>query len=565
MSLVRSFPGDTVLRAAGLAAVLVPAAATLAYVAAFAVNGPHFDHLTTAEIFDRWDRGQFTLEYIFRQYNEHRKALPRLVQLALGLMTRNSNRAEMFLQWALLCGAAAVLFVAFRRDVKPGWPATLAFVPVCALLLSVRQYEILLVGDGLLTYLSLFFLVTSLWLLWTNGGRAVFAGAVAAALCATFSQSNGLLVWPIGFLLLAADGRVSAERPVRSRLVVWCLAGAGAAAFYFYGYVAPEKPGLLAVLRQPVQLAGYFLAVCGTSLSADMRGAVAGGLVVLALEAIVVPMVVKDWWQARRRVPFGFWLMVCAIASIAMIALNRSWIGIGQALTPRYSTYSSLAPIGLFWCVAVRRHQWRLGQPLMGALTLLLVFGAVAGGLDGWVAGPRQRDWHRWHGYLITTLDQQARSLIEEELYPNALHAAAYVGTLKRLRLNVFKEPAVQPRPLTIVSSSVRFGLDAIDPTAPARQAIEVGADDPVILEGWASDGQSGRPAPAVFVVLDGVRDLPALAGLAVKGRGRSGFKASFSSRLLEPGEHRLSLKIVLADGIRAVHTAPVVTVRRRP
>src|SRR5258708_16095005 len=111
---------------------IVPALVLVLYIAIYTVNAREWDHVNDAEVFDRWDRGELTLEYLFRQHNEHRKTAPRLLVLGLGQLTRWDTRAENFMLLAVVAGTALILFAAFRRDAaltdSPA-PAPLWFVP----------------------------------------------------------------------------------------------------------------------------------------------------------------------------------------------------------------------------------------------------------------------------------------------------------------------------------------------------------------------------------------------------------------------------------------------------
>ena len=94
---IKTYRGGAVLT---WALVVVPFALLFLYVWIYAVNGPDWDHMSSAEIFYRWRDGRFDFEYLFRQHNEHRKAVARLVTLGLGLLTRWNNRPEAMLHWA---------------------------------------------------------------------------------------------------------------------------------------------------------------------------------------------------------------------------------------------------------------------------------------------------------------------------------------------------------------------------------------------------------------------------------------------------------------------------------
>src|SRR5215471_4943579 len=104
------------MRAAAWGAPLAAASLLLLFILVYRVNGPEWDHVTSAEIFWRWDIHQFTPAFLFKQHNEHRIAAPRLAILALGLLTKWNNPVEMIAHWALMCTTALVLFGAFRRE-----------------------------------------------------------------------------------------------------------------------------------------------------------------------------------------------------------------------------------------------------------------------------------------------------------------------------------------------------------------------------------------------------------------------------------------------------------------
>jgi hypothetical protein len=86
-------------------------------------------------------------------------------------------------------------------------------------------------------------------------------------------------------------------------------------------------------------------------------------------------------------------------------------------------------------------------------------------------------------------------------------------------------------------------------------------------------NGRSDGPARAVFLTIDGARDLPAHVGTyrprlcgAIERRGRcwSGLYGSFDASLLDPGEHTIAMKIVADEGQRAFLSEPVARIVRR-
>lgn len=557
--------------------VLVPALLLVLYVAIYMVNGPEWDHVNSAEIFDRWDRGQFTLEYLFRLHNEHRKAAPRLAILGLGYLTRWDNRAEMFAHLALMAGTAFILFTAFRRDAALGdrRRALFYFAPIACLLASPRSYDALL-GDGFPHYLSIIGFAGALCTLAfaRPSGRAL-AGAIACGVMASFSISNGLLVWPIGLLVLLADARVDPPRGFTwRRAAIWGAAGAITIAAYFYHYQDPgnhSSPWFL--IQHPALALGHFLAVNGSSLAPDLHGAFVIGAILLVLDALFLALVLDDWWRRRLRPPLGAWLIVTVLVSGLMITMNRAGFGMEQALASRYTGISVLAPIGLYWIAVTRRDRWRLAPPMTTSLSTLMIVGYLMVSVDAWTIAP---DWYSrksWMGYLMYSAKYQPLSLLEK-LYPNPNHARIYSAAMERMRFNVFADDHVRAEGLTVGSARPEFAVETVN-GRPARGSttIEIAEADAVVVDGWAFNDRSTGPARAVFLTIDGSRDLPAHVGIYRLGlgggfrhRGRrwAGFTGSFGGFVLDPGEHTLAVKIVADDGTHAFVTPPVARILRR-
>jgi hypothetical protein len=94
-----------------------------------------------------------------------------------------------------------------------------------------------------------FFVCLSMFLLSKNR----FGWAVLAAVCATYAMSNGIFVWPAGVVVLLLSFRYK-------HLAVWCLAGALAVGFYFYGLSAQGNESSLAFFAKYPHLSvlGFF-------------------------------------------------------------------------------------------------------------------------------------------------------------------------------------------------------------------------------------------------------------------------------------------------------------------
>jgi hypothetical protein len=596
---------DRGLAALAWTATLVPALALALYVGIYAVNGPEWDHVNSAEIFDRWETGRFTFEYLFRQHNEHRKAAPRLVTLGLGLLTRWDNRPEIYLHAALMGATAIVLFFAFRRDAglrESRTRALLYFAPLACLLLSPRSYEALM-GDGFPHYLSILGFAGALslltgdrrrlkaeaarardaeaprarasWLPTAGGSSLTLLGAIACGLLASFSISNGLLIWPIGLLILLCETRVAPPRPfTRRRAAIWGAVGAATIAAYFYGYqdqANHSSPRYL--LEHPSIALAHFLTVNGSSLAPDAHAALVWGAIIVVLDAAILLVVLDDWWRRGTRPPLGAWLVVIVAVSCAMITMNRAGFGVEQALETRYCALTVLAPAGIYWCAIARRHAWRAGPTLAPSVATLLIVGYLTASVDAWATAPSWYSRKSWKAYLMYSAKQQPLSLLET-LYPNPLHARAYSEAMERMRYNVFADDRVSPEALTLDAPRSETMVDDVngDPPDPGVPIL-VGDADAIVVTGRAFNGAGTGKARAVFLTIDGTRDLPAHVGVyridlggGIRRRDRrwAGFKGSFGGFVLAPGEHTLAVKVVPDDGTRAFVTGPIARLVRR-
>jgi len=552
------------------------AVALLLFVALYGVNGPYWDHVNSAEIFYRWDKHEFTFEYLFRQHNEHRIAAPRLVILALGSLTRWHNRPEMYLHWALMCATAFVVFGAFSKELAGRGRALLLFVPMMFLLVSPRSYEALL-GDGFPHYLSILFIILA-WRILAFSPPTIgnLAAAIGCGLITSFSIANGLLVWPLGLALLLANLRARAREPnILLRAAIWTAAGVLVYAFYFHGYTDPgnhTSPRL--IVQHPTVALRHFLTLSGSVMAPDTHGAQVFGLVAVVLYSALGIAVLVDWWRNRERPPFGFWLVVLALISQALITANRAGFGIEQGLTSRYTAMLALAPVGLYWCLAVRAGRWQLAPQIGISFATLMVVGYMWASLDSWTLGPVFASDRRWVAYLFYSAKYQASALLEDKLYPNGGHAKIYAAEMERMRYNVFADPHVSLDGLQPSPDAPPYLVDRIDGLpAEMAQKVEIDANGWVDVRGWAANHTNNGPARGVFLTIDGTRDVPGVIGLyrttlggPLRSRARRwmGFAASFAGTLLTPGDHTITLKIVLDDGQHYYETPALARVVRK-
>ncbi len=173
--------------------------------------------------------------------------------------------------------------------------------------------------------------------------RVYLALSILAAAAATYSNANGILVWPL--LLLVAIALLPRVE------VIACYAGFGVVfiALYLYHYVKPPGPSApLSALRHPLWIWEYMAEYFGiTHILWGVRipnsFAISSGLFGLLVALAVVVMVLRR----QKREPLEFALLgftFFAIATAFLTALGRLDLGLEQSFSSRYQTFNLL-----FW------------------------------------------------------------------------------------------------------------------------------------------------------------------------------------------------------------------------
>ena len=197
----------------------------------YALNIPKWDdHALKATILNYAKADSFgqKIYELYRQHNEHRISLTRLVALIdFGIFgTLNFKHLMLFGNLALLLiGWLLVRF--FRATVAPVWYA----LPVVSLWFSLAFWENTFWGMAAIQNFWVVALVLlAFW--FVSQPDKQWGWAVLFAFCATFTSGNGLAVWPIGLAILLI------QRNWR-RTAWWLAAAIGCFGLYFYDYQSP--------------------------------------------------------------------------------------------------------------------------------------------------------------------------------------------------------------------------------------------------------------------------------------------------------------------------------------
>ncbi|HZN11619.1 MAG TPA: hypothetical protein VFC61_08075, partial [Blastocatellia bacterium] len=547
--------------AAALMAAL-PAILCWLYVRAYGVDVPFWDEWSMVSLLDRLEAGRLSFADLFRPHNEHRIFFPRLVILGLARLTGYDTRAAMYAGWLAQCASAVILLLLFARGERSWRGALFKFIPASCLMFSLRQTDNLLWGFQLGIFLPLlFFLLAAFWLGRSERPDWRYALALASGVGASFSLTNGLLIWPLGLFQLLCRRGVSWRRPGRAlawRVGVWALAGVAAFWLYFRNYTPPPGyPPLFSSLQRPAQSVKYFMAYLANPLTGDMYPAIATGGLLLAVYVIVAAV-----WL--RRGPTGetaalLSVALWTLASGAMLVVVRSGLGVTQALSSRYVTFTA-AGLSAVYLLILRLEpgRWRAG---LTGFALALIAGGVLTAYPMGILTARATRAERKASvtYLRSYRVQNEKNL--SLLYPDARYVMEHAPTLERHRWSVFRDLAPGEFATRLVPEETLFGAEVdgrgLEPASPPVRVSLAGAEA-LQVTGWAIDHPARTTAGGVFVILDGRTEIPTSyqhpRGDVAEAFGDvrylfSGFAANLPAAMLWPGPHKLSLKIVRNDG----------------
>ena len=376
----------------------------------YAINIPKWDdHALRAFLFYSDQEPTITgkIYQLFKQHNEHRIVYDRIITMLDYQLFGKLNYVHLMLIGNLsLVGLLSVFMAALCRSrVGQAGPSALYALPIALLLFNLSQWENMFWGMASLQNFSVVLWVLAAFYCLSYTHR--WGWALVAGVLATLTSGNGLMVWPIGFVLLALRltqySSANKGRGYFLPLIGWFFGAVVVMGLYFTGF---EKPGGIAYVRPGVVdlLKGWF-AVMGAAAEAlpigsPLRNSILlGGAMVLLMVGIVgwslwanrlilsqqISALVKSRIaiaQTSGEIPsitLFFW--GCAgfiLGTAAVVAWARTGFGIDLLITSRYKMYSltGLALLYLYVVVALNgRAAWRW---MLGSVAGCLVFAGLS-------------------------------------------------------------------------------------------------------------------------------------------------------------------------------------------
>ena len=373
-----------------LAAAVLPWALLAALVARNALDVPLIDQWSFVPHIERFYTGTLTAADLWSQHGEHRLIFPRLIMLGLSNVTGWNVLYEIALDVLLATATFFLLARILRRDLsatgKPA-PVWLWFVLSLAVF-SLAQWENWLWGWQMQVFLNVLFATATIAVLrrtpleWKTLAAAALLGFVA-----TYSFGNGLLVWPIGMVLVALAPEVRGRRWIH--LLGWAFVSLAVIGSYLAGFRGGAAPPLETILIRPIAYLRYVTTFLGSPLASfsgsawPPRDTGVAAVVGTAGVLLLVVATAKALRRPRAEWPLGsLALAAYALASGLVVSVARFTFGTPNALASRYTTVSSLfwiGTIGVVWSVAAIRERpaRRLWAGAVGAIATLLIVSSL--------------------------------------------------------------------------------------------------------------------------------------------------------------------------------------------
>lgn len=341
---------------------LVPVAFVGLTVAASARNIVYWDEFDTAlDLLLALDTGvdaRGFFERIFAINNEHRMITSRLLFAFSWWTTGTVDFSVMGAIGNLFLVALCVTLLAaagtLERRVRLG-------VVLAALMFQLGHYENFLWSGASIDHFQVVMLAIGAIVGLARGTKPAFALAAVLAVLATFTLAQGLVIWPVGAVMLWRAQR-------RSEFWVWLGLAALTGLAFFQGFelnsghqIASQK-GVTDVLL-------YWLSLLGAPLAFG-HGALAPYAGTLLLAGIVWLGLRGGWRNEPVMLPVALYGM----GALALIAIGRAEVAGGQ-LQSRYMVLSALTWVTLlFGCLEYASHPLRPWRVLVACLPVLAAF-----------------------------------------------------------------------------------------------------------------------------------------------------------------------------------------------
>lgn len=481
----------------------------------YAVAVPMLDDWEMVPLVAHAHTGGLTFHDLFEQQQEARTFFPKLLFIVLAMGRHWDSRVEMMLSVLICCLTAAGLYRLGTKTGLAGWWGAIAFLLGVLLIFSPAQHELWLLASGFPSFVPALCVVWGLCVVRSEFSIAAkFWLCAGLALFASFTLSNGLLVWGFTFPVLL----ITRNEPRWKRwLLFWILATAACAAVYFWNYRGPHDLPPFAPRKPLLEYWCYLAAFLGSGLGGSgtenpLRVSIGvGTALLLGYGAGLAHFIFRcrDRDYCARVVP---WIALGAysIGSGCLAALGRIEWGVAQALESRYIAFSLYLAIAIIALAALYAREFlRPERPKQRLAVLAVVVLLFAGCLMLQILSAtaslpffaiRSAAARLGQSGVLFCLAFDTSSTIQAGNYPRPLFVQENANVLDRLHL--LRTPLVRVREL----NKLRHAGAEEGPTSGWCDGLTTASNGARIAWGWAVLTARRRPADAVLLAYADLR-----------------------------------------------------------
>jgi hypothetical protein len=523
---------------------------SLRFIIKLGIDVPVWEHWDFLPILGESYAGGPWLRSVFHPFFGHMVAVPMLLFIGFSRLNGWSLMFEVYWGWFLVSATCLVLTRWVRALRLPLLLKVLLFLCVALLVFGFRSSELSLNGLNSSVLLSYFLIMLSFELLrdpkasWPRFAAAAFSG-----LLATWSWGAGVLVWPVGVLLLLHH-----ERGRWGRFAVWsviALIALSPFALFRVNAVAAALPHDLS--RMP----RWFLNVVSTPFS--LEAIVLPAALMLPVAIAAVGVLGRRALRERGLQPEALpWVALLAhgVLTVLLILYMRSPRPDFSPAESRYAYIAlffvaSLLPLGLLALreVTEKASLW-LRRAAWGAAAAVLLLVAGRSAFMSYEVDALVTSWHPLRGALNASMQRAPQYATEGQFLHVVQTRSDLVGEglaiMKRWHLGPYRSAAAAAAPLPIEewvakdvqAGDVELGISSVG--TPGAGELEV--------SGWAVDRQGSRPAEFVVASVQGTILEHALMEMAAypPPPGTDPARNSYGWRLLIPA---VKLRVLVDAG----------------
>ncbi len=367
--------------------------------------------------------------------NEHRTVTSRIIY-ALSYWTTGTINFHVITAIGnfFLVGAVATLVLAvsgWERRIRMG--VVLVFV-----VFQLEHFESFIWSGSSIDHFQVVMLAMLALAALVRGTRATAVVGAGSAILATFTLAQGLVLWPLGGLLLAFQRRWRT-------LGAWAFVASAILAVFFYDFsLNPEHHVRGFSAEKILGVASYWLRLLGAPLTLGESNLWTPWLGA----SLLATLGFLGSRQMAQRQPLALYGACFAVGALALIAIGRVELaaGLGSAINSRYLILGALAwalVIFLLLELAVEAAPSRPLRPLAALLPALVAFNLSA----NIAFAPKITSFNEVRDRAATSFKQfkaDGKGVTRSRLHPQESHADIILAMAERrgvYRLPTFSSP----------------------------------------------------------------------------------------------------------------------------